>query len=63
VFAQEPLPTDDLLTELDNVILTPHSAGTVVEARIRLMELTAANVARVAAGDAPIDVVNGIDSR
>jgi lactate dehydrogenase-like 2-hydroxyacid dehydrogenase len=48
------------LTELDNVILTPHSAGTVMEARVRLMELTAANVERVIRGEAPIDVVNGV---
>jgi lactate dehydrogenase-like 2-hydroxyacid dehydrogenase len=50
-----------VLTALDNVILTPHSAGTVMEARVRLMELTATNVARVVRGEAPVDVVNGVD--
>jgi phosphoglycerate dehydrogenase-like enzyme len=60
VFETEPLPAGHPLTELDNVILTPHAAGTVMEARIRLMKLTAANIARVMHGEAPFDVVNGI---
>jgi phosphoglycerate dehydrogenase-like enzyme len=60
VFAEEPLPAAHAFTGLDNVILTPHSAGTVMEARIRIMELAAANVARVVRGEPPIDVVNGV---
>jgi phosphoglycerate dehydrogenase-like enzyme len=63
VFETEPLPRAHAFTELDNVILTPHAAGTVMEARIRLMKLTAANVARVVRGEAPIDVVNGVRAR
>jgi phosphoglycerate dehydrogenase-like enzyme len=60
VFGTEPLPRGHPLTELENVILTPHAAGTVMEARIRLLKLTAANVTRVVRGELPIDVVNGM---
>jgi phosphoglycerate dehydrogenase-like enzyme len=61
VFAEEPLPSAHAFTGLDNVILTPHSAGTVMEAQIRIMELVAANVGRVVRGEPPIDVVNGVE--
>ena len=63
VFESEPLPPGHALTELDNVILTPHAAGTVMEARVRLMKHTAANVGRVVRGEPPIDVVNGAGER
>jgi phosphoglycerate dehydrogenase-like enzyme len=58
VFEHEPLGVEHPLTRLDNVILTPHFAGTTIEARARVMKLTAANVQRVVRGEAPIDVVN-----
>jgi phosphoglycerate dehydrogenase-like enzyme len=59
VFEHEPLPADHPLTHLDNVILTPHYAGTAIESRARVMKLTAANIQRVLGGQAPIDIVNG----
>jgi phosphoglycerate dehydrogenase-like enzyme len=59
VFEREPLPAGHPLTGLDNVILTPHTAGTVREALIRVMKMTAANVQRVMRGEEPIDLVNG----
>jgi glyoxylate reductase len=62
VFAEEPLPAGHPLTKLDNVILTPHTAGTVVEARIRVMKAVAANVARVIKSESLVDVVNGVQS-
>jgi phosphoglycerate dehydrogenase-like enzyme len=58
VFEYEPLLAEHPLTRLDNVILTPHFAGTTVEARARVMKLTAANIQRVVRGHAPIDIVN-----
>jgi phosphoglycerate dehydrogenase-like enzyme len=58
VFEHEPLPVDHPLTRLDNVILTPHYAGTAIESRARVMKLTAANIQRVLRGETPIDIVN-----
>jgi phosphoglycerate dehydrogenase-like enzyme len=58
VFEHEPVRPEHSLTRLDNVILTPHFAGTTIEARARVMKLTAANIQRVVRGEAPIDIVN-----
>jgi D-3-phosphoglycerate dehydrogenase len=44
VFDQEPPPEDHPLFALDNVILTPHSAGLSKEAAIRMAISTARNV-------------------
>jgi glyoxylate reductase len=60
VFAEEPLPAGHPLTTLENVILTPHTAGTVMEARIRVMKGAGANVARLVHGEPLIDIVNGV---
>jgi D-3-phosphoglycerate dehydrogenase len=50
VFAQEPLGKDSPLKELDNVILTPHTAALTRECVIRLA---------VEATQAAIDVLSG----
>jgi len=60
VFATEPLPAGHPLTALDNVLLTPHTAGTPVEARIRILQYTAANLRRFLDGEPLQDVVNGV---
>jgi phosphoglycerate dehydrogenase-like enzyme len=60
VFEAEPLPAGHPFTELENVILSPHNAGTVVEAQIRVLKQTKANVARALAGEPLVDVVNGV---
>jgi phosphoglycerate dehydrogenase-like enzyme len=60
VFEQEPLPSGHPFTELDNVILSPHTAGTVVEAQVRILKKTKANLNRVLAGERLADVVNGV---
>jgi len=60
VFEQEPLPAGHPFTELDNVILSPHTAGTVVEAQVRILKKTKANLNRVLAGEPLVDVVNGV---
>jgi phosphoglycerate dehydrogenase-like enzyme len=53
VFEQEPADPQNLLLRLENVVVTPHiSAGTIDAFRTK-MRAVAANVARVAAGEAP----------
>jgi phosphoglycerate dehydrogenase-like enzyme len=53
VFWQEPIPVDDPLLALPNVIVTPHIAGDTRETEARLAELTAENVRRTARGETP----------
>lgn len=50
VFSTEPLPAGDALWELDNVILSPHSAATVETENAALADLFIDNLARFAAG-------------
>ncbi len=58
VFSTEPPPADHPLFGLDNVILTPHLAGSTNEARERIVSMAMDNVARVIRGEAPLWVVN-----
>ena len=51
VTAQEPLPPESPLWELDNCILTPHDAGYSPLANRRLAELFLDNLARFGAGE------------
>ena len=44
MFEQEPPPEDHPLSALENVILSPHSAGLSKEAAIRMAVSTARNV-------------------
>ncbi len=53
VFSREPLPADDPLRDLDNVLLTPHVSGLTVESRLRLVEAIAEDVQRFFAGEDP----------
>jgi phosphoglycerate dehydrogenase-like enzyme len=46
VFAEEPLPVDNPLWDLDNVIVSPHSASTVVGENTALVELFIDNLDR-----------------
>jgi D-3-phosphoglycerate dehydrogenase len=63
VFETEPLPAGHPLTLLDNVILSPHTAGTVTEAQVRILKQVKANLARLWE-NAPLEgVVNGVDAR
>jgi glyoxylate/hydroxypyruvate reductase A len=50
VFATEPLPPDDPLWALDNVILSPHSASTVVTENASLTDLFIDNLDRFRSG-------------
>lgn len=54
VFAREPVETDSPLFGLDNVLLSPHIAGGSSTALARMYAMTAANVARVCRGEAPL---------
>lgn len=51
VFDPEPLPPDDPLRDLDNVILTPHVSGHTTESRARLVEAIADDIGRFFAGE------------
>jgi phosphoglycerate dehydrogenase-like enzyme len=57
VFAVEPLPLDDPLLRMDDVVLTPHVAGATYETSRRRGAAAAENVQRVATGDEPLYVV------
>jgi phosphoglycerate dehydrogenase-like enzyme len=57
VFEREPVdPASPLLT-LDNVVLTPHSAGTTVDTWQRRLDFAFGNMRRVGAGEAPLALV------
>ena len=51
VFAEEPLPPDSPLWELDNVILSPHTAALSVHENERVVGLFADNLRRYLAGE------------
>lgn len=58
VFAREPLPPDSPLTTLDNVVLSPHVAGSAAEALERTALLVAEQVVEVLQGRRPRHLVN-----
>jgi D-3-phosphoglycerate dehydrogenase / 2-oxoglutarate reductase len=58
VFETEPLPPDDPLRGLDNVILTPHSASWSVESSLECRRVAVEHVVTVLRGAVPSDVVN-----
>ena len=51
VYATEPLPADSPLWELDNVILSPHTAAQSIHENERIVELFADNLRRYLAGE------------
>ncbi len=58
VFAEPGPPPEHPLFELDNVLLTPHCAGSSVESSIDSKTRGARNAALVLAGQLPVHVVN-----
>ena len=60
VFEREPLPADDPLRRLDNVLFSPHLAGSTNEARERMISMTLRNLDGVLRGNDPSHVVNGV---
>jgi D-3-phosphoglycerate dehydrogenase len=57
-FACEPLPAGSPLTELDNVVLMPHSGAATHEAAERMALIAAEEVVRVLSGKSPLYPVN-----
>ncbi len=57
VFAQEPLPSDSPLRQLDNVVLSPHAGGVTQEASERLRAMAVENLITFFEGK-PVRVVN-----
>ncbi|HWE60472.1 MAG TPA: NAD(P)-dependent oxidoreductase [Chloroflexota bacterium] len=53
VFVEEPVPADNPLLQLDNVILTPHIGGGTGGARVNHMADVLENIVRAARGDVP----------
>lgn len=54
----EPMPPDDPLLMLDNVIVTPHVASASVATRSRMAMLAAENMVRALNGEVPENTVN-----
>ena len=61
VFTTEPLPASSALREASNALLSPHMAGSTVQAAMRIIGQSGANLRRVLAGEPVVDVVNGVD--
>ena len=57
VVSSEPIKSDNILLKAKNCIITPHISWATLEARKRIMEVTAANIKSVINGN-PINVVN-----
>lgn len=60
VFATEPLPAGSPLREAPGVLLSPHMAGSTVQAAMRIVGQSTANLRRVLDGEPVVDVVNGL---
>jgi phosphoglycerate dehydrogenase-like enzyme len=58
VFETEPLPADDPLTRLDNVLLTPHWSASTSDVWRATGRAMAEGMLRAAVGQVPDDVVN-----
>ena len=51
MFREEPLPADSPLWDLENVLISPHSASTVESENATLTALFIENLARYRAGE------------
>jgi D-3-phosphoglycerate dehydrogenase len=60
VFDQEPLPVDHPMIKLENVTITPHLAGSTIDAFRGSPALMAGHLARSLAGDSDVPIINGI---
>jgi D-3-phosphoglycerate dehydrogenase len=61
VFSVEPIPADSPLRTAPRLLLSPHMAGSTVQAAMRIVGQSTANLTRVLDGLPPQDVVNGVD--
>jgi D-3-phosphoglycerate dehydrogenase len=60
VFDIEPLPADHALLKLDNVTITPHLAGSTIDAFRNSPRLMAEHLRRLLTGGGPLPIVNGV---
>lgn len=60
VFDTEPLPLDHPLVKLDNVTITPHLAGSTIDAFRNSPKLMAAHLTRMLRGESDLPIVNGV---
>ena len=58
VFEQEPLPDNSPLLTLENILLTPHIGSAAEDARYKMGEVAAKNLANVLLGKKPLYLVN-----
>jgi phosphoglycerate dehydrogenase-like enzyme len=56
-FKQEPPDPNSPLLKADNIILTPHNAGVTREVSMRFLTESLKNFQRVAAGEAPLNII------
>lgn len=61
VVSQEPMNADNPLLKAPNCIITPHMAWSQLEARQRVVDITAANIRAFMEGT-PIHIVNGLSN-
>ncbi len=61
VFDTEPLPAEHPLLELDNVTITPHLAGSTIDAFRNSPKLMAGHLRRMLLGERPLPIVNGVE--
>ncbi len=61
VFDTEPLPPDHPLVRLDNVTITPHLAGSTIDAFRNSPKLMAGHLRRMFRGERPLPIVNGVE--
>jgi len=54
----EPIPLDDPLLTLDNVVVTPHIGSASVATRARMAEMAVENVLQALRGEMPSNCVN-----
>ena len=61
VFEREPVDPGNPLLKMDNVVVTPHTAGTTWDTWARRARFAYDNIERVRRGEAPLAVVNGVE--
>ena len=61
VFDEEPLPPDSPMLKLDNVTITPHLAGSTIDAFLNSPKMMAGHLTKMLRGESPLPIVNGIE--